>query len=194
MEQNKAVFLLDPSHTVQKTPREISVAAGQTIMQALNSHEIGFRQPVIVLVNGQTRDVSYYLQPGDVVRFFPQIAGGCTLDIVGKTFQTPYDQDVLDGKRAYTGKILHINLTGGRIWVDQPDEAFYRRLIGGRGFVLHYLLNEMPAGVDPLSPENLLIFAPGVLSGTVLPGTGRHAVGAKSPLTGALASGEAGGW
>lgn len=116
------------------------------------------------------------------------------MDIIGKTFQTPYHQDMLDGKRAYTGKILRINLNDGRMWVDQPDEAFYRRLIGGRGFILHYLLNEMPAGVDPLGPENMLIFAPGILSGTVLPGTGRHAVGAKSPLTGALASGEAGGW
>ncbi|NPV77773.1 MAG: MoaD/ThiS family protein [Anaerolineae bacterium] len=76
MEQGKATFLLDPSHTVQKTPREISVAAGQTIMQALNSHGIVFRQPVVALVNGQTCDVSYCLQPGDVVRFFPQIAGG----------------------------------------------------------------------------------------------------------------------
>jgi aldehyde:ferredoxin oxidoreductase len=48
--------------------------------------------------------------------------------------------------------------------------------------------------VDPLSPQNLLIFAPGILQGTNLPGSGRHGVGAKSPLTGAIASSEAGGW
>ena len=47
---------------------------------------------------------------------------------------------------------------------------------------------------DPLGPENLLIFAPGVLNGTSLPGSGRHGVGGKSPLTGGLGSSEAGGW
>lgn len=99
-----------------------------------------------------------------------------------------------DGSRAFNGKILRVNLSDGKIWFDQPDESFYRRYIGGRGFILYYLLNEMPAGIDPLGPDNLLIFAPGVLTGTVLPGTGRHSVGAKSPLTGALGSSEAGGW
>ena len=49
-------------------------------------------------------------------------------------------------------------------------------------------------GWTPSVPENLLIFAPGILQGTNLPGSGRHAVGAKSPLTGAIASSEAGGW
>jgi len=98
------------------------------------------------------------------------------------------------GKHAYTGKILHVDLTSGETHVEQPPEAFYRRTIGGRGVILHYLLKDTRAGVDPLSPENLLVFAPGLLTGTVLPGTGRHAVGAKSPLTGALASCEAGGW
>jgi aldehyde:ferredoxin oxidoreductase len=98
------------------------------------------------------------------------------------------------GQSAYTGKILRVDLTDGKIWHDEPDPGFYRKLIGGRGFILHYLLSEMAAGTDPLSPGNLLIFAAGLLTGTVLPGTGRHAVGAKSPLTGALASSEAGGW
>jgi aldehyde:ferredoxin oxidoreductase len=115
------------------------------------------------------------------------------MTIVGRTLHnqlsTPFG-----GQHAYTGQILRVNLSTGALWVDHPDEAFYRAHLGGRGVILHYLLSIMPAGADPLSPENVLIFAPGLLTGTSLPGSGRHAVGGKSPLTGALASGEAGGW
>lgn len=110
------------------------------------------------------------------------------------TFTIEFDPEFNGRKRAYTGKILHINLTEERFWLDEPADSFYRNLIGGRGFILHYLLSQMPARVDPLGSENLLIFATGLLTGTILPGTGRHAVGAKSPLTGALASSEVGGW
>lgn len=105
-----------------------------------------------------------------------------------------YDPEFKTGKRAYAGGILHVDLTNQEFWVDRPEESFYRTMIGGRGFILHYLLSQTPEGVDPLGPENLLIFATGLLTGTVLPGTGRHAIGAKSPLSGALASSEAGGW
>lgn len=114
--------------------------------------------------------------------------------IIGKTISTTYDPKARKDMPAYNGKILHVDLTRGEMAVEEPPEHFYRAYIGGRGFILHYLLSTLPAGVDPLSPENVLVFAPGVLSGTILPGTGRHAVGAKSPLTHALASGEAGGW
>jgi molybdopterin converting factor small subunit len=76
MEQGTATLLLDKSHTVKEVSPEIIVAAGQKISQALTTHGVIFRQPVIALVNEQTNDVSYILQPGDVVRFFPQIAGG----------------------------------------------------------------------------------------------------------------------
>lgn len=109
-------------------------------------------------------------------------------------FSFGYDPEFKAGKRAYTRVILHVDLTNQEFWVDRPEESFYRSLVGGRGFILHYLLSQTPKGTDPLGPENLLIFATGLLTGTVLPGTGRHAVGAKSPLTGALASSEAGGW
>ena len=92
------------------------------------------------------------------------------------------------------GKILHVNLTDGRTWIEQVPDDVYLRLVGGRALVAYLLLRDMPAGADPLGPDNLLIFAPGILQGTNLPGAGRHGVGAKSPLTGALASSEAGGW
>jgi aldehyde:ferredoxin oxidoreductase len=116
------------------------------------------------------------------------------MSIINQTIQIEYSPAFREGSRPFTGKILKIDLSSGVMSVDEPPESLYRSLIGGRGFILHYLLKESPAGLDPLSPENLLIFSAGLLTGSVLPGSGRHAVGAKSPLTGALASSEAGGW
>ncbi len=92
------------------------------------------------------------------------------------------------------GKVLHVNLTTGAISTENPPDDFYRLLVGGRAMVAYFLLRDLPAQTDPFSPENLLIFAPGILQGTNLPGSGRHAVGGKSPLTGAIGSSEAGGW
>jgi aldehyde:ferredoxin oxidoreductase len=92
------------------------------------------------------------------------------------------------------GKILHVDVTDGSRWLETPGDEVYLRLIGGRGLVAYLLLRHTPAGVDALGPENVLIFAPGVLQGSNLPSSGRHGVGAKSPLTGAIASSEAGGW
>ena len=116
------------------------------------------------------------------------------MSITGKTFSAQPDDLFINKQRAYTGQILRVDLGTGEMWVDRPDDSFYRMFIGGRNVILHYLLKEMPANADPLGEENLLIFAPGLMTGTILPGAGRHAVGAKSPLTDALASSEAGGW
>ncbi len=92
------------------------------------------------------------------------------------------------------GKILHVDLTNGKTWVETPPDDLYLKLAGGRGLVAYLLLRDLPAGADPLGPDNLLIFAPGILQGSNLPGSGRHGVGGKSPLTGGLGSSEAGGW
>ncbi|MBP7693698.1 MAG: aldehyde ferredoxin oxidoreductase family protein [Anaerolineales bacterium] len=92
------------------------------------------------------------------------------------------------------GKLLHVDLTTGAIRVETPPDEFYRRLVGGRAVVAYLLLRDLAPGADAFSPENLLIFAPGLMQGSHLPGAGRHGVGGKSPLTGALGSSEAGGW
>jgi aldehyde:ferredoxin oxidoreductase len=91
-------------------------------------------------------------------------------------------------------KILHIDLTSGGIRVEQPGDDFYRLLVGGRAVVAYLLLRDLPPQTEPFSPDNLLIFAPGIMQGTNFPGAGRHGVGGKSPLTGALGSSEVGGW
>ncbi|MGE5603088.1 MAG: aldehyde ferredoxin oxidoreductase N-terminal domain-containing protein, partial [Nitrososphaerales archaeon] len=92
------------------------------------------------------------------------------------------------------GKILHVDVTDESTWIETPGDEVYLRLVGGRGLVAYLLLKYTPAGVDALGPNNILVFAPGVLQGSNLPSSGRHGVGAKSPLTGAIASSEAGGW
>lgn len=62
----------------------------------------------------------------------------------------------------YQGKILRVDLSRKNISVEQPQENFYRGYLGGRGLISYYLLRELKPGVDPLSSENKLIFAPGV--------------------------------
>ncbi|UCH43055.1 MAG: hypothetical protein JSW16_00510, partial [Dehalococcoidales bacterium] len=74
----------------------------------------------------------------------------------------------------YNGKILRVDLSSRNISVDEPEEDFYRSYVGGRGLVSYYLLREVKAGVDPLGPENKLIFATGVTTGVPVAGSGRN--------------------
>lgn len=94
----------------------------------------------------------------------------------------------------YTGNILRVNLTDGTITTEKYDETFYRTYFGGRGFIAYFLLNEVKPGIDPLSADNKLIFATGILTGGPFAGSGRHSIGAKSPLTGGYGESEAGGY
>ena len=93
----------------------------------------------------------------------------------------------------YNGKILRVDLTHDKVTVEEPNETFYRRYLGGRSLALYYLLNETKAGVDPLGPDNLLIFAPSVVTGAPVQGLSRFSVACKSPLTGSYGEAEAGG-
>ncbi len=93
----------------------------------------------------------------------------------------------------FHNKILRVDLTSGDISVEEPGEEFFRAYFGGWNMIAHYLLKETEPGVDPLGPDNLLIFAPGILTGVPLGGGGRNAVGGKSPLTGGFGAGEVGG-
>ena len=96
--------------------------------------------------------------------------------------------------KGYSGKILRVNLTDRKASVEGPDDLFYRRYLGGWGFIAYYLLKELKPGIDPLGPDNKLIFAPGVFTGTEISGSGRSAVGAKSPITGGFGEADAGGY
>ncbi len=94
----------------------------------------------------------------------------------------------------YWGKILRVDLTKGEINVEEHDELFYRTYMGGACVGAYYLLREMEPGVDSLSPENIIVFAPSAVTGTPAPGFSRHSVIAKSPLTGLLSDSQAGGF
>jgi len=76
----------------------------------------------------------------------------------------------------YSGKILRINLTTREIWQDNHDENWYRTYWGGGAIAGYYMLNEMQAGIDPFSEENILIFAVSPLVGVPLPGLSRVSV------------------
>ncbi|HUT72935.1 MAG TPA: aldehyde ferredoxin oxidoreductase family protein [Desulfatiglandales bacterium] len=86
----------------------------------------------------------------------------------------------------YTGKIMRINLTDKTAREEELTLEVARDYIGGAGFGIKYLFDEVPKGTDPLGPENRLIFAVGPFSGTSVPCASRMAVTGKSPLTNAV--------
>ncbi len=94
----------------------------------------------------------------------------------------------------YTGNILKVNLSKEDVSIENPDDIFYRRYLGGEGFVAYFLLKEIKMGIDPFSQENKLILATGPLTGCPIPGSGRNCVGAKSPLTGGFGEADVGGY
>ncbi len=94
----------------------------------------------------------------------------------------------------YNGKILHVNLTTGEIEVEEPSEAFYRKYMGGSALNMYYMLRDMPAGADPLGPDNILALSVGVTTGAPVSGQSRMTATAKSPLTGAIGDAQCGGF
>ncbi|MCX5822712.1 MAG: aldehyde ferredoxin oxidoreductase family protein [Deltaproteobacteria bacterium] len=94
----------------------------------------------------------------------------------------------------YNGKILRVDLTSGTVTVEEPGEIVYRTYLGGGGLASYYLLRELKPGIDPLSADNILVFASSVISGVPIAGMVRYTVAAKSPLTGAYGEAEAGGF
>jgi len=93
----------------------------------------------------------------------------------------------------WTGKLLRVNLAAGTSRVEAIPEAWQRDYIGGRGLAARYLWEELDPRVDPLSPENVLIFATGPLTGTSAPTGARYMVVTKGPLTGAITTSNSGG-
>lgn len=93
----------------------------------------------------------------------------------------------------WAGTILRINLTTGQIKKQPLPKELALNYIGGRGFNSKILYDEVPPGVDPLGPENKLIFGVGPCNGTIVPCSGRWTATAKSPTTDAFGDGNAGG-
>ena len=91
------------------------------------------------------------------------------------------------------GKLLRVDLTHQKVSIEQIDPQVARDYIGGRGWAIRYLYDEVDPKVEPLAPENKLIFVTGPLTATTAPTGNRYMVVTKSPLTGALAHSNSGG-
>jgi aldehyde:ferredoxin oxidoreductase len=93
----------------------------------------------------------------------------------------------------YMGKILRVDLTSGEVSEESLTEDYCRMFLGGSGLATKYLFDEVHKGVDPLGPDNELIFMTGPLTGTESPSAGRYCVVTKSPLTGFWGEANSGG-
>jgi aldehyde:ferredoxin oxidoreductase len=87
--------------------------------------------------------------------------------------------------------MIRVDMTQQTATIEPFPEAW--KFLGGRGLSARILLEECDAACDPLGPDNLLVMAPGVLSGTSAPTSGRISIGGKSPLTGGIKEANAGG-
>jgi len=95
---------------------------------------------------------------------------------------------------AYAGKILRVNLSTGEMSEDFVDPKILREFVGGHGVAIRMLYDAISPSVQPLDPENVLIFASGPLAGTRVPGAGTFSVVTKGPLTGFLTAAQANGF
>ncbi len=94
----------------------------------------------------------------------------------------------------YNSKVLRVDLSASSISVEEPAEEFYRKYMGGSALGLYYLLNEMPAGADPLGPDNILALSLSVVTGATVSGQSRMTATAKSPLSGMIGDSQCGGF
>lgn len=92
----------------------------------------------------------------------------------------------------YTGKFLKIDLTSETVKEIETPDAWKEKYLGGRGFAIKYLWENLEAGTEPLSPDNALIFATGPITGTPTLNSGKLVIASKSPLTGGYGDGNIG--
>ena len=97
-------------------------------------------------------------------------------------------------KWGYAGRILYVDLSKGKYWVEELKESLAKAYVGGSGLAAYLLWNLIDSDVDPLSPENPLIIATGPATGALAPSAGRFALVSKSPLTGIWGESHAGGF
>ena len=95
---------------------------------------------------------------------------------------------------SWAGKILRVDLTAGTVKSEPLNMDWAHAYLGSRGLGSKYLVEELDATVDPLSPSNKIIWATGPLTGTMASTGGRYTVITKSPLTGAIACSNSGGY
>ena len=95
---------------------------------------------------------------------------------------------------SWTGKILRVDLTNGTCTTEPLNMQWAKDYLGQRGLATKYYVEEVEPTVDPLSPENKIIWATGPLTGTMASTGGRYSVITKGALTGAIACSNSGGY
>lgn len=95
--------------------------------------------------------------------------------------------------KSYMGKVLHVNLSTAEIKEEAIADDVYEHFLTGVGLAAYILYRDIPAGADPLGPDNILGFTSGMLAGTASLMTGRWMVVCKSPLTGGIGDANGGG-
>ncbi|MCK4759832.1 MAG: aldehyde:ferredoxin oxidoreductase, partial [Candidatus Aminicenantes bacterium] len=93
----------------------------------------------------------------------------------------------------YGGRILRVDLTKRKYWIEDLDPSWIKPVIGGRAANTKRLSEELDPDCDPLGPDNILIYGIGPLTGSFLTASAYYTVTAKSPLTGILGDSAAGG-
>jgi len=95
--------------------------------------------------------------------------------------------------KGYYGRILRIDVSRGEFWTETVDANVYEKYIGGKGLASYLLYTLNPPEVDPLDPDNCLIFATGPIAGSRIWGSSRYGVYTKSPQTGLYSESYSGG-
>ncbi len=93
----------------------------------------------------------------------------------------------------YMGKILIVDLTAGTVSTEEVPQHVFDAVLTGKGLAAWYLYKNIPAGADPMGPDNILGFVSGALTGTGALICGRLCVACKSPLTGGWGDASCGG-
>jgi aldehyde:ferredoxin oxidoreductase len=93
-----------------------------------------------------------------------------------------------------TATVHHVDLTRGRIETKTIPGDVYRKYPGGSALAAYLVMQAMPAGADPLGPDNVLVLAVGPLTGLAISGQSRMTACARSPLTGAIGDSQCGGF
>ena len=99
---------------------------------------------------------------------------------------------MVEVKGGWVGKILRVNLSKEQVKEQEVSKELAYEWIGGRGWAIKLLWDELELGIDPLDPENKIIIATGPLTGTIVPSSGKVVVASKSPLTGGYGDGNIG--
>ena len=95
--------------------------------------------------------------------------------------------------KSYRGQSLVINLSENTVEKICSDKDMIDQYLGGRGWAIKYLFDNLKQGIDPLEKENILVISLGPLTGTLAPSTARYTIASKSPLTGGIGYANAGG-